>query len=169
MKCQAPILRFESNLWSYYVAIPKKIGDQFITKENRRVKCTINGAAPIHTALMPRGEVYSVYVKKDFMKKHGLSEGDEVTVHLEKDDSEYGMPLPESFQVLLDQDEEGFRYFKQLTMGKQRSLVHLVGQVKNVDSQLARGLAIMHHLKETNGVLDFKQLNVLIKHYNQRK
>lgn len=148
--------------------IPKSIGEQFVGKDNRRVKCTVNSGEPIYTALMPKGDVFTIYVKKGFLKKHGLAVGDEVEVILEKDNSEYGMPVPESFQVLLSQDEEGFMYFKQLTMGKQRSLVHIVGKVKNLESQLAKGLAIMHHLKEARGVLDFKRLNVLIKEYNSR-
>jgi len=169
MTIKAPILKFESNLWSYYVAIPKKIGDQFIQGEDRRVKCTIENYQTIHSALMPKGDVYSIYVKKEFLKKYGLSEGDEVNILLEKDESEYGMPLPESFEALLEQDEEGRIYFKELSMGKQRSLIHIVSKVKNVDSQLAKGLAIMHHLKEAKGELDFKRLNVLIKEYNNRR
>lgn len=168
-KFKASILKFEYDLWSYYVAIPKKIGDQFVEGDNRRITCSINGAKPIHSALMPKGEFYSIYVKKEFMKKHELEEGDEVEVTIEKDCSEYGMPIPESFQVLLDQDHAGSMFFHKLTKGKQRSLIHIVGKVKNVDSQLAKGLAIMHHLKEANGELDFKRLNVLIKDYNNRK
>ena len=169
MNIKAPILKFEYDMWSFYVAIPKKIGDQFVQGDDRRIICTINDEIKIHGALMPKGDVYSIYLKKAMMKKHGLQEGDEVNVKLEKDQSEYGIPLPESFQVLLDQDEEGSRYFHELTKGKQRSLIHLVGKVKNVDSQLAKGLAIMHHLKEAKGELDFKRLNVLIKEYNNRK
>ncbi|MEQ6166757.1 YdeI/OmpD-associated family protein [Ekhidna sp. MALMAid0563] len=168
-KFKAPILKFESDLWSYYVAIPKEIGNQFIEGDDRRIICTINHTDPIHSALMPKGEIYSVYVKKEFMKKHHLQEGDQIDVKLEKDHSEYGMPIPESFQVLLDQDTEGSMYFHKLTKGKQRNLIHIVGKVKNVDSQLAKGLAIMHHLKEAGGELDFKRLNVLIKEYNNRK
>ncbi|SNT13440.1 protein of unknown function [Ekhidna lutea] len=165
----APILKFESELWSYYVPIPKELGHSLIDGENRRVKCTINSGEPIYTALMHKGDVFSIYVKTDFLKKNGLSEGDEVKVALEKDASEYGMPVPESFQALMDQDDEGLKFFKQLTMGKQRSLIHIVGKVKNVNSQIAKGLAIMHHLKEEKGELDFKRLNVLIKEYNNRK
>lgn len=164
----APILKFEYDMWSYYLAIPRSIGDKLIDGDDRRVVCTINNQAPIHSALMSKGDVYSIYVKKEFMKRNGLNEGDEVTVQLEKDKSEYGIPIPESFQVLLDQDAEGSLYFHQLTKGKQRSLIHIVGKVKNVDSQLAKGLAIMHHLKETKGELDFKRLNELIKEYNNR-
>lgn len=169
MKLKATILKFEYDLWSYYVAIPKEIGNRFVDGDDRRVICTIASGSPIHSALMPKGDVYSIYVKKSFMKKHGLSEGDEVEITLEKDVSEYGIPMPESLRELLDQDAEGSMYFHQLTKGKQRSLIHLVGKVKNVDSQLAKGLAIMHHLKEATGELDFKRLNVLIKEYNNRR
>lgn len=151
------------------MAIPKDIGDHFIEGEYRRVICRINNFSPIYSALMPKGEVYSIYVKKEFMKKHSLEEGDEVNVTLEKDTSEYGIPVPDSFQELLHQDTEGSMYFHELTKGKQRTLIHIVGKVKNVDSQLAKGLAIMHHLKEAQGILDFKRLNELIKQYNNRK
>jgi len=169
MTFKAPILKFEWDMWSYYLAVPKEIADQFIDDKDRRVICTINNTQPMHSALMPKGDIYSIYVKKDFMKKNGIEEGDEVTVKLEKDVSEYGMQVPESFLVLLEQDAEGALLFHELTKGKQRTLIHLVGKVKNVDSQLAKGLAIMHHLKESQGDLDFKRLNVLIKEYNNRK
>ena len=166
---RATILKFESDLWSYYLAIPKEIGNEFIEGDDRRVICTIQNGVPIHGALMPKGDVYSIYVKKEFMKKNGLHEGDEVNVMLEKDRSEYGFPVPASFAELLHQDPEGSHYFHALTKGKQRSLIHIVGKVKNVDSQLAKGLAIMHHLKEAEGKLDFKRLNELIKEYNNMR
>ena len=169
MELEVPILKFEYDLWSYYLSIPKEVGSHFIEAKDRRVVAHVNNVLTIHGALMPKGDVYSIYLKKEDMKKHGWAEGDLVQLRLEKDASEYGMPIPESFQVLLDQDQEGSNHFHDLTKGKQRSLIHIVGKVKNVDSQLAKGLAIMHHLKEANGQLDFKRLNVLIKEYNNKK
>ncbi len=168
MKLKVPICKFEYDMWSYYLAIPQQAANSFIDENDRRVICTLFGTH-LHSALMPKGDIYFIYLKKDFMKKHGLVENDEVEILLEKDTSDYGIPMPASFQELLYQDEEGSMYFHELTKGKQRSLIHLVGKVKNVDSQLAKGLAIMHHLKEANGTLDFKRLNVLIKEYNNRK
>ncbi|MEO1256455.1 MAG: DUF1905 domain-containing protein, partial [Bacteroidota bacterium] len=97
MKLKASIHKFEYDMWSYYVSIPKEVGDHFIDGDDRRVVCIINGAPPIHSALMPKGEVYSIYMKKEMLKKLNLQEGDEVDVTLEKDTSAYGMPIPESF------------------------------------------------------------------------
>ena len=165
---KAPILKFESDAWSYYLSIPKNAVTELVQGEDRRIICTLLGEQ-IHGALMPKGEYYSIYLKKALMKKKGLEEGDEVDIQLEKDTSAYGIPVPTSFEELLHQDQEGSTYFHALTMGKQRSLIHLVGKVKNVDSQLAKGLAIMHHLKEAQGKLDFKRLNALIKEYNNQK
>lgn len=169
MNLKVPILKFESEAWSYYLAIPRKAGEAFIEGDNKRVKCTVESKVTIHSGLMPKGDVFSIYLKKEMLKKHGWEEGQEVEIVLEKDTSEYGMEVPESFYELLDQDTEGASYFHNLTMGKQRTLISIAGKVKNVDSQLAKGLAIMHHLKEAKGELDFKRLNVLIKEYNNRK
>jgi uncharacterized protein YdeI (YjbR/CyaY-like superfamily) len=94
--------------------------------------------------------------------------GEDVRLNIDKDQSEYGHELPESFRVLLDQDEEGRQFFEQLTPGKQRSLIYIVGKVKNIDSQLNKGMAILDHLKLVQGALDFKKLNSVIKEYNQR-
>ncbi len=160
---------FHNKLWSYYVPIPREIGDRFIEGDNRRVLCSINGCKPMHSALMHKDGAYSIYVNTELQKKLGIEEGDTVSVALEKDTSEFGIPMPESFEVLLAQDDEGRSYFQSLTMGKQRSLIYIVQKVKNVDSQLAKGLAIMHHLKEAKGELDFKRLNELIKEYNNRR
>ncbi len=169
MELTCTLQHFHNKLWSYYVAIPKTIGDTFVDGDNRRVLCSLNGLPPIHAALMPAGDTYTIYVKNDLQKQLGAQEGENVKVLLEKDTTEFGMPLPESFEMILAQDEEGAAYFYGLTKGKQRTLVYVVGKVKNVDSQIAKGLAIMHHLKEASGKLDFKRLNEVIKEYNQRR
>lgn len=160
--------KFDSNMWGYHFPIPTPIAKQFIEGTNRRVKCDINGVMTLQCALMPYSEGYFVLINQDLVKKHGFVLHKEVNIQIEKDHSEFGHDVPESFRVLLDQDLEGKRYFDQLTPGKQRSLIYLVGKVKNVDSQLNKGLAILDHLKLESGILDYKKLNQLIKEYNQR-
>ena len=119
-------------------------------------------------ALMPYSQGYFILINKTRVKKLGLRVNEEVQLFLEKDNSEYGHEMPESFEMLLEQDEEVSKYFHQLTPGKKRSLIYLVGKVKNVDSQLNKGLAILDHLKTDHKLLDYKKLNELIKEYNQR-
>ncbi|MFK7951956.1 MAG: YdeI/OmpD-associated family protein [Ekhidna sp.] len=165
----APLADFKSKLYRYYIPVTKEIGDPFVVGDNRRITCSINGNTPYPCALMHIEGGYYILVNNPLRKKLRIDEGDQLTISLEKDHSEFGHKVPESFQVLLDQDDEGRHFFEELTKGKQRSLIYLVTKVKNIDSQLAKGLAIMHHLKEANGELDFKRLNELIKEYNNKK
>lgn len=160
---------FHSKLYRYHIPVTKEMGDSFVEGDNRRITCSINGNTPYQCALMHIEGGYYILVRNQLRKQLGVDEGDKLTVTIEKDHSEFGHDVPESFEVLLDQDDEGRGFFEQLTKGKQRSLIYIVKQVKNIDSQLAKGLAIMHHLKEAKGELDYKRLNEVIKEYNNRK
>ncbi|MEQ9405780.1 MAG: YdeI/OmpD-associated family protein [Cyclobacteriaceae bacterium] len=169
MKLKTTLEDFHSKLFRYHFLVSKEDGDQFTDGDNRRVLCSINGNPPYQCALMHIEGGYYILVNNQLRKKLAIEEGDKIEVTIEKDHSEFGHEVPESFQVLLDQDDEGRSWFERLTKGKQRSLIYIVKKVKNVDSQLAKGLAIMHHLKESKGELDYKRLNELIKEYNNRK
>lgn len=160
--------KFDSNLWHHHVPVPFDIAESLIEGDNRRVVCTINGQHTWQAALMKCDMYWMILVNKEAIKKLEITEGSALTVILEKDRTEYGLPMTEEMEVVLTQDDEGRAYFQQLTMGKQRSLIYLAGQVKNSNSRINRALAIMQHLKEAHGKLDFRQLNEVIKMYNNR-
>ena len=169
MTFQTTLHDFHSKLFRYYIPVIKEIGERFVDGDNRRILCSINGNQSYQCALMHMEGGFYILVNNQLRKKVGIEEGDQINISIEKDTSEFGHEVPESFEALLSQDDEGRSYFEALTMGKQRSLIYLVKKVKNVDSQIAKGLAIMHQLKEGHGVIDFKRLNELIKEYNNRK
>ena len=158
---------FDSNVYGYHFPVPSTIATKFVDGNDRRVICTVNDTITFHCALMPRGEINYILANSSLRKKLMIEQGDEVTIAVEKDTSDYGFPMPESFQTLLEQDMEGNQIFHSLTKGKQRSLIYLVLKVKNIDSQINKGLAILHHLRESQGKLDYKLLNERIKEYNQ--
>jgi len=159
--------KFDSNLWQYHIPVPDSIASKYIEKDNRRVYCTLNGKQKIQCALMKAQPYWYVLMNKELRNKLVVEEGDTIEVLLEKDHTEFGHEVPEEFQVMMDQDEEGNSYFQSLTPGKQRALIYLVTKVKNSDSRIKKSLAIFHHLKEVKGKLDFKMLNETIKHFNK--
>lgn len=165
---QCTLQKFDSNLWHYHAPIPAEVAEKYIEGDNRRILCTINGQVTIQAALMKAEPYWFVLVNKATMTKLNIKEGSNLQIVLEKDRSEFGLEMTEEMEVLLQQDDEGREYFQQLTMGKQRSLIYIAGQVKNSNSRLNRALAIFHHLKAQKGKLDFKMLNQTIKDYNQR-
>lgn len=156
----------DSPLWGYHMPISHEFAEQFIEGNDRRVLCTINGQETIQAALMSNPMGYFIMTNKKLISKLGLQVGSKVELLIVKDTSEYGLDMPDEMRELLNQDDEGSAYFHALTKGKQRSLIYLVAKVKNTNSRLNKSLAIVHHLKEFQGKLDFKVLNQTIKYYN---
>ncbi|WP_373495122.1 YdeI/OmpD-associated family protein [Aquiflexum sp.] len=157
---------FHTNLWHFHIPVPEDIALSFIEGNNKRILCQLNELTPYPAALMKSKEYWFILINKTLRSQLKIEEGEKLTVNIEKDHSEYGHEMPEELQVLLDQDELGSELFYALTKGKQRSLVYLVAKVKNPNSRLNKSLAIIEHLKDVKGQLDYKLLNEKIKYYN---
>jgi len=159
---------FESNLWSYHIKVPDSIAKKYIEGSFRRVVCKLNNKVTIYCALMPHPEGWYIMMNKANRNKLKLTLGDEIDIELQKDNSKFGMPMPEELEMSLDMDPEVKQYFEDQTPGKQRSLIHLVRKIKSSNIRLNRSMAIIEHLKRTKGQLDYKMLNETIKEFNQR-
>lgn len=156
----ATLERVDSNLYHTHIVIPKKTAEKYITGDDRRVICTLNDTLTYHAALMHLGDGnYMIMVNQATRKKLKLNDGDEVLVKLEKDTSEYGLPVPEEFKELLKQDIAGNDLFHALTAGKQRTLLYIIGKPKGADLRIRNGIVILEHLKRNKGSINYKQLN----------
>jgi len=172
-----PLVTFETQLerktsslsWNYTIDVPLDIAQQFIENDNRRVMCRLNELHEFHAALMPNGNGgFFITINSEARKKLKLGESAVLQVQLRKDNSKYGIHLPEEMEELLLIDEEGSLFFHQLTMGKQRSLLHIIGKPKSSAIRLKKAVVVLDFLKTNNGKLDFKLLNMAFKESNQR-
>jgi len=155
--------------WNFTIDVPLDIATQFIDKDNRRVICTLNEAHKFHAALMPNGDGgYFIMINSEVRKKLKLDDDAALLVQLQKDNSKYGIHLPEEMEELLLIDEEGSAFFHQLTPGKQRSLLHIIGKPKSSAIRLKKAVVVLDYLKTNNGKLDFKMLNMAFKAANQK-
>ncbi len=170
------IVTFNTNLerkpsslsWNYTIEVPLDIANQFIEKDNRRVICTVNEVEAFHAALMPNGKGgYFIMINSEVRKKLKLGDDAALIVQLQKDKSKYGIHLPEEMEELLLIDEEGSVFFHELTPGKQRSLLHIIGKPKSSAIRLKKAVVVLEYLKTNNGKLDFKMLNIAFKEANQ--
>jgi hypothetical protein len=136
----------------YFVPVEGRIGAKFEKKDgSRRVVCTINGTESFQCALLPSDGDFVIVVNKVKRTKLGIGEGDRIDVELKVDDSKYGLPMPEELQEVLNQDPEGDKLFHALTPGKQRSLLYLIGKVKDIDRRIHTALIFVEHLKKNDG------------------
>ena len=153
----------DSAIWAFHIDVPLEIAE-CLNKPNRRVLCSINDTPPFHAALMHDGQGgYFINLNKQLMKKNHLREQDEIRVTLEKDNSKYGIFTPDFFEELCYQDPEASDFFHALTIGKQRSLLHIIGKLKSKQKQLEKALIVFDYLKSSNGELDYRALNEAFK------
>lgn len=126
--------------------------------KSRRVVCTLNGEHTFPCALMPSGGSFFIMVNKKIRTSLGIEAGHSVRVDLVKDTSKYGLPMPEEFEEVLAQDDEGRKLFEALTDGKKRTLIYHVSTVKDIDRRIHRALIFLEHLKENDGKIIFPKL-----------
>lgn len=136
----------------HFLIVEKSIVDKFQFPDKfKRVICSINGSEPFQCALMPWGELFYIIVNKKKRDEVGVVAGDIVDVMLVKDESKYGLPMPEEFEEVLKQDPEGDRLFHALSKGKQRSMLYLLSRSKDIDMRIHQALIVVEHLKENEG------------------
>ena len=158
----------ESDIYHWFFPVSKEIAEQFIDGTDRRVVCTVNSTVKYHCAIHSFGEKgYRIMLNRERCKKLGLVRGEEIEVELEKDRSEYGVPIGEDLREVLDQNPEADKIFHSFTKGMQRTLIYWVNNVKSSDIKIRRALVMTDHLVAQGGKPDYKLLNVEIKAANQ--
>lgn len=160
-KFQGQISRFNNNLYDLFINVPEEIWEYFIQKQkSRRVICKYNDLLVKHCALQPDGNgQYCLFLNKDDQKQLKIGFGDFIEIEIKEDTSKYGYPIAPEMEEMLRQDPEGSDYFHALTLGKQRSLLHVIGLPKTSDTRLKKSFVILEYLKDNQGKLDFRELN----------
>jgi hypothetical protein len=144
----------------HILRVPKAKVTDFGFKGNlRRVVCTLNGTETFDCALFPSKGDYFITVSKKLRDKLGLELGASISIELAKDESQFGMPMPEEFAEVMRQDPEGERLFNALSPGNQRLMLKLIVFVKDVDKRIIRSLVGLEVLKKCEGKFDYHLLH----------
>jgi hypothetical protein len=148
----------------HYISVEAKVAEKFDKNGgSRRVICRLNGSEGFPCALMPYNGTFYVMVNKEKRTLLGIAAGDKVSVELAPDESEYGMPMPEELQEVLNQDRAGKKFFLALTAGAKRSMMYYIGKLKDVDRRIHAALILVEHLKKNEGKLDRPALGKELK------
>ena len=137
-------------------SVVKKLGG--VSKQ--RWICTANKTVSWQCGLVALGEGKAyINLNKKLLKEMEAKEGDEISVSLKKDESEYGMTMSVELKELLKQDKEAKKRYETLVPGKQRYLIYYVQQVKSKDLRLERAMRVIENLKKLpKGKESFKGL-----------
>ena len=113
-----------------------------------RLVCKINTNEAFPCAVMPYGDGTGyIMLSKEKHKKLKLNDSDEFKIELTKDESEFGMPLPEELAEILKQDPEGKKRFEELSPGKQRNIIYYTSKIKNPQLRIERAWQFISNLK----------------------
>lgn len=157
-----------SDIYHWYFSVPNEIAESVIDGRDRRVVTKVNDTVKYHCAIHGDGEGgYRIMLNKERCKKLKLLRGDTVSVELEKDRSEYGVPMSEELREVLDQRPIADELFHKLTKGTQRTLIYWSDNVKSSDIKIRRALVMTDHLENQSGKVDFKLMNQEMKAANQ--
>ena len=128
--------------------VPDEVVAVFQEAKVKRFICTINGEYEMPCALhyFKGGERY-IMLSKRVRSEYDIDPLVAVRVQLVEDTSEFGHPVPEEWQAILDFDEEAAVIFKDLSPGKQRSILHMVSSPKREETRITRALRIAENLK----------------------
>lgn len=156
---KSKIYKLKHLLNATYIEVPADVVETLGTLKIRLI-CTVNGSLSFQCGLMAlkNGSAY-ITLNNKRLKELGVKYGDAVSVSLTKDESKYGMDVPEELQELLKQDDEGNRRFDLLAPGMQRYIIYYVAQVKSSNLRLERSLKLINNLKKLKeGKEDFRQI-----------
>jgi hypothetical protein len=152
IKFEAKLDKFAPQSGWHFIPVSKEIADRLaFPDKNKRVVCTLNGTETWQCALMPYQGEFFILVNKQKRTKVGIELGDIVLVELVRDESRYGLPMPEELREVLKQDRQGDKLFHALTPGKQRSLIYHVSNIKDIDRRIHACLIIVDHLTKNKG------------------
>jgi hypothetical protein len=165
MHFTATLEKSHNKLWGSQVRVPDSIAQKLVDPKSRRVVRTLNGSAEHQCALLPFGNgVFVLSVNRQLCDTLHLEIGSKVRVGLRKDKSKYGLPVPEELEELFRQDKVGHRLFHALTIGKQRTLLYIIGTSRTSDARAWKASIILRHLHENNGTIHYRELSQALKH-----
>lgn len=132
-------------LVSTVVEIPKDVLVKLPTGRVR-VEGKFN-QVPFNLAVQSKkGGIRYLSVSQAVRRAAKVKPGDKVKVSFAVVDNDK-LDLPEEMQAVLEQDDEGAKKWKRLTVGLQRSLVHYINSSKNIDVRIERALFLINKVK----------------------
>ncbi|MBO6523023.1 MAG: YdeI/OmpD-associated family protein [Balneolaceae bacterium] len=141
-----------------HITVPAEIVDK-VGGIGTRLMVSINGNESFHGGMVAKGEGTAyITVNKARQKKWDLNENEELTITIELDHSKYGVPVPEEFEALLEQEREGAKLFEQLAPSEQRYIINYVNGVKSSQKKIDRAILLINNLKTMPDKFDFRYL-----------
>lgn len=130
----------------FFLKVEAEIVDRFENKRKTRLICLLDHKISFQCGLNHLGDGnYFIIISTKNLKLIERQVGDVVSFELMEDPNPLGIDLPETLEILLEQDHELKDKFDRFTDGKKRSIVVQISKIKNIDKQIARTIQLINH------------------------
>lgn len=127
-----------------YSVIPAVEVMTWTKAKKTRLICKLADTLDFQCGLNPLGNGdFFIIISQKNVTKAGLVLGRAFTFSVREDPNPLGVALPESLQVLLDQDHRLSKKYESLTDGKKRAIIHQINRIKNMDLQIQRAQELL--------------------------
>jgi hypothetical protein len=127
---------------------------------NQRLLINLDGKITWQCGVLALGDGWGmITIQQSRLKKIGKTLNDQVTVSLKKDDSEFGVEVPEEIQEYWSQVPESKARFDFLSPAWKRYILNFISSAKTENKRLERTHTLMRNLLLTPvGQENFRQL-----------
>jgi hypothetical protein len=130
----------------FYLKVDAEIVSQFENKRKTRFICRIDNKISFQCGLNHLGEGnFFIIISTKNLKLIERQLGDIIPYELMEDPNPLGIDLPDTFKILLEQDEELKKKFDKLTIGKKRSILVQISKTKDIDKQISRPVELINN------------------------
>ena len=120
-----------------YIEIPFDVEKVFGGKRVK-VKATFDGVAYRGSIVRMGLPCYIIGITKDIRKQIGKNAGDKVLVHIEKDEEDRILELPEDFKVILKSNSEALKFYESLSYSAKRKYCQWIEAAKKAETREKR-------------------------------
>lgn len=130
----------------FFLEVKAEIVDKFKNKGHTRLICKLDNKLSIQCGLNHLGDGnFFVIVSTKNMKSIQRQAGETIQFELTEDPNSLGMEIPETIEILLEQDEDLNEKFSKLTDGKKRSIIVQISKIKDIDKQISRAIYLINN------------------------
>lgn len=130
----------------FFLKVDAEIVDQFENKRKTRLICKLDNKISFQCGLNHLGDGnFFIIISTKNLKLIERQLGEIIPFELMEDPNPLGIDLPETLEVLLEQDIELKNKFDKLTDGKKRSIIVQISKIKDIDKQISRTMELINN------------------------
>ena len=130
----------------YFLKVDAEIVNQFEKKRHTRLICNLDNKLWFQCGLNHLGDGnFFIIISTKNLKTIARQVGENIQFELIEDPNPLGINIPETIEILLEQDQELNAKFSKLTNGKKRSIIVQTSKLKDIDKQILKTIELINN------------------------